>query len=347
MQPAVSGPPEAEVAAMLLRLLLEGSAPATLDRGWWDAILRVAVGNAVLIRTVDRLRALGYPLPAPALEIAGTQRDRADDMIGAMARVADLCQTHRIPFCFPKALQHLPDTGQDIDLLVGGQGREIDRLVVRDLGAVPLPGGFRAAIAGSSQYRLPECAALLDIQHGRLGLVGENTAFPASLLDQGQERVIGGYRFQVPTADDRVILHGMQRVYGRTGIRITDILSIVTLVRSNSVNWDHVITKSREHGTLPGLSCWLSYVDRIYTEAIGRALPWPAPVRSLVRPTWGRPRFQGGLYRFRIVSVNVRLYLERAASDLWGRRWASAGRLLLLPAVAAAAVGARATGRRS
>lgn len=313
----------------------------------WDAILRVAVGNAVLIRTVDRLRALGYPVPAHALQMAGTQRDRADAVIDAMARVADLCRTHRIPFCFPKALQHLPDTGHDIDLLVGRNGREIDHLVIRNLGAVSLPGGLRAAIAGSSQYRLPACAALLDIQHGRLGVVGEHTAFPASLLDQGQERVIGGCRFKVPTADDQIILHGMQRIYGRTGIRLTDLLSIVTLVRSGSVNWEHVIRKSREHGTLPGLSCCLSYVDRIHIEAIGRPLPWPDPVRSLIRPTWGRPRFQGGLYRFRIVSVNVRLYLDRAASDLSGGRWASAGRLLLLPAVAVAAAGARATGRRS
>ena len=330
---------------MLVRLLLDGDASGPVTGSEWDAFLRISVQNGVVIRAVERLRTLGAAVPAVASATAHAYRVRARAMLDAMARVGEFCDAHRIDWCLPRALQHLPDMGRDIDFLVDADGGRFDRLLRCELGALPVPHGLRSSIAGSSEYRLPGCPAVLDIRFRRLGVVGEDTRFAADLLRRCRTMDVGRRRFNVPRDEDRLVLQAMQRVYGRTGIRVADAVSSIALVRRGDLDWSAVLRRSATLGIAPGLSCYLSYLDRIHTELYGVPLPCPPIARNLIGAGWGRVRFDGDRYRFPVFAVNCRLYLARFASDAVRGRWASAGRLCLLPAVAVAAAGERA-GRR-
>jgi hypothetical protein len=330
----MSDPHDRKVAATLLRLLLDGDPSAVSEETEWDSLLRVGVSNSVGIRAVDRLRAAGFAIPAGTAQIVEDQRRRAGGMLDTMARVGELCRSRGILFCYPKALLHLPDAGRDIDLLVGTVSLELDGLLVRELGAERLTTGLGARISGSTQYRIRGCEAVVDIHHGRLGLVGEHVQFPRDLVRRCRAITVGTSRFQVPTREDQLVLQGMQRVYGRTGIRLADVVSTMTLLRASPLDWDHVIKASLQEGTLPGLSCYLSYLEGIHAEVFGKPLPAAPQGRALVRPGWGRLRFAENRYRFPTVAINCRLYLERLVSDLVARKWSSAARLTLLPAMA-------------
>ncbi|MGH7526049.1 MAG: hypothetical protein ACREMX_05050, partial [Gemmatimonadales bacterium] len=339
----MSGRGSARLAEALLRLVLEeedGIAP--LGAVEWTGIARIGIRNAVLIRCTDRLSGRGAEPPPATADLVRRERERARAMLDAMQAVATQCRALGVGFLYPRALQHLPDMGRDLDLLLLSCSTEVDARLRAELHAVPLPAGLRGRIGGSTSYRLPGCPAVLDVQHGRLGVVGEHKTFPAALLRRRRPRTVAGRTFDVPSEEDQLLLQGMLRVYGRTALRLSDIASTILLLRSHSVDWDYVIRTARELAILPGLSCYLTYVDQIHAGALGGRLPCPDVARRLLSQSWGRVRFEGDEYRFPAAAVNCRLYLQRLATDLRSRRWSSAGRLGLIPAVAGAALCGRA-----
>jgi hypothetical protein len=343
----VTPPSEAEWASNLGRLVLDGIGFAPAGEGEWAELLQLAVSNGVVIRTLDRLHARGAVVPpsfAPAIE---AQRTRASQMSEAMRRVAEICTGHGIVWCYPKAPDRLPDIGRDLDLLVAPGSERLDGLLRRELGAIPLARRFRFQVAGSTQYRFPWWPAALDVQLGRLGVVGEHSGFPVELLRRAGTIEVAGSRYLMPRREDRLVFQGLQMVYGRDAIRITDVISTIRLVRGGNLDWDEVKETATRAGVVPGLSCYLSYVDQIHVELFGTPLECPPQARRLMGGSWGRVTFARGRYRFPTLAVNGRLYLQRFVSDCASGRWASAARLFLLPGIAAAAAKGRASRRPS
>ncbi len=336
---------ESRLAAALLRLLLGRSGAEEFgDERDWAVVARIGAENAVLVRCTERLQAAGVHPPACVTDAAARLAARARAMLDAAAAVGDLCRSRGIPFIYPKLLQHVPDMGRDLDLLVLPRSAELDGHLRRALGAVPLPTGLRERITGAASYRIPGCPAVLDVLHGRLGVLGEQTGFPATLLRRSRPVATGG-KFDVPSPEDQLVLQGMQRVYGRTGIRLGEVVATVRLLRHETLDWDYVMATARETAIHSGLACYLSYVGQIHAEAVGEPLPCPPAARSLMRGHWGRVHFRGGGYRFPAAAVNCRLYLRRLADGLASGRWAELGRLGLMPAVAAATLHGRALRR--
>jgi hypothetical protein len=332
---------EAGLASSLGRLVLDGAGWAPTAEEEWAQFLQLAVSNGVVIRALDRLHDRGTVVPPSFAGAIKAQRTRARQMFEAMSRVAELCTTHGVDWCYPKAPDRLPDIGRDLDLLVASGSERLDGLLRRELGAVRLERGFRFELAGSTHYRFPSWPAALDVQQGRLGVAGEHSGFPAELLRRSDPVEVAGCRFMVPRGEDRLVLQGLQMIYGRDAIRLTDVVSTVTLVRQGGLDWDEITGTATRAGIVPGLSCYLAYVDQIHGDLFGTPLACPPHARRLIRGSWGRVTFARGRYRFPTVTVNARLYLRRLLSDFAHGRWASAARLFFLPGIAVAAVGSR------
>jgi hypothetical protein len=329
------------LANALLRLLLDRVAPR--DRPGaeeWATCARLAGRNGVIVRWTECLVASGIELPALVARLASRERQRARAMLKTMQLVAALCRARDVAFLFPKALQHLPDMGRDLDLLVLSRTHEVDKHLRRELQAEPLPVGLRGRLAASTSYRLARCPAVLDVLHGRVGVVGEHTEFPETLLRRARPEVVEGVTFDLPSAEDQLLLQAMQKVYGRTHMRISDIVSTTRLLRDPSLDWDYLIQAARHLGILSNLSCYLSFVGQIHVNALGESLPCPIAAGMLLTERWGRVRFSGE-YRFPLGRVHLRIYVKRLAAEVAARRWASAGRHGLMPILAADAVWSR------
>ena len=92
----------------------------------------------------------------------------------------------------------------------------------------------------------------------------------------------------------------------------------------------------RQMGVLPGLSCYLGYVDQIYAALYERHLLPPEARSLLTLDGWGEVAFQRGRYRFAALRVRNRLYWRQLATAAIDGQWRVASRLCLAPAMVAA-----------
>lgn len=328
---------ESRYASWVLRLLLSPDAVAdglgALD---WDVLLRVARANRVLVRTAERLAAGAIAVPERFAAAVAGERRRIQATLALMQRVSRACQARHIAFLFPKAFQDYPDFGDDVDLLVLTRSTRVDGGIIEGLSASPVPRDWGERIAGAVTYRVTGCPSPLDVQHGRLGIVGEHDAFPQVLIEHARVTVVEGIEFAEPPPEDQLVLQGMQRVAGRLRIALCDVVFTVSTLRRATLDWDYVIATARQHGALPGLGCYLSYVDQVHHDVFGQPLLAAAVSRSLMLRGWGQIEFRKGGYRFPIVRANSRLYWRQFRQRIARGDWTGAARLCLTPVVAGA-----------
>jgi len=326
----------AATAALLLRLVL-GRAEEADERVDWEALLPIALRNRVALRVAEALLRRGDRLPPATEEAIRRERLRRDELLELMQRVSASCAAQPVSCMFIKALQHYPDVGGDLDLLVLSSDTRIDARLLAGLGAVELPGGLRGRLAGVRRYRVGGYAAPLDLMHGRLGPLGEETAFPHLLIANRRRVLRDGAVLDVPSLEDQLLLQGMQRVYGQRRMHVADVAFTLSALRKGTLDWSYVLETASRLGFLPGLSCYLSFVAQAHADAFGAGVVVPAADR-LLRDDWGRIEFRGGSYRFPALRVNARLYARRFTSGVASERWETVGRLGLAPVVAAAAL---------
>ena len=324
---------EASHAALVVRLLLEDTPPraavAALD---WSTLLQVTERSSTLIRAVERLTALGEQAPAFVAAAVERERRRVREAFDLARRIADVCDARGIPALFPKVFQHYPDLGDDLDLLVVSPSRRVDAVILEGLRAARRPGDWGSRIAGSVTYQVEGCSTPLDIQHGRLGVAGEESAFPAILWSERRRVVVAGVDAFTASPEHLLVLHGVQRVYGRLGIDLADVAAAATLIR-RPLNWTAVLHTAAQLGVLPGLGAFLGYVEQIHGRLFGRWL-LPPGLRSQLRlEPWGGIAFHNGAYRHPMIRVNGALYGRRLVTALATRRWATALRVCLIPLI--------------
>lgn len=333
----------------MLRLLLGSGtlgvgtaldAPTGLD---WDALLELVRANGVLVRTAERLETLAIAVPDRFAQAVADERLRIRSTLELMRHIGQSCEARGIPYLFPKAFQDYPDFGDDVDLLVLPRSTRVDTAIVAGLATMPVSRDLGERFAGTATYRIRGCASPLDVQHGRLGIVGEHEEFPRVLLQHARPIVVDSMAFTEPPPEDQLVLQGLQRVPGRLRIALCDVVFTVATLRRPGLDWDYVITTARRHGALPGLGCYLDYVDQIHREVFARPLLPEAVAHSLTLSGWGRIAFREGGYRIPLMRANGRLYWRQLRHRIANGDWGGAGRLFLVPLVAGARAGRRLT----
>src|SRR5437588_480397 len=83
---------------------------------------------------------------------------------------------------------------------------------------VPPRPGLGGRIPGTTTYAVAGGPSPLDVQHGRLGVVGERRTFPQVLMQHRGRRLLDGTEVIEPPVEDQLILQGLQRVWGRLQI---------------------------------------------------------------------------------------------------------------------------------
>ena len=328
---------EARYAGAVLRVLLGLEAPLLTERPVdWALLLSIGKRNGVLLRTLGALEDLGVVLPPDAADARQRERARADATVDTIREIITICTNGGIDFIFAKAMQHYPDMGRDIDLLLLARSPAVDGFIVRELGAVPVHRDSFAVVSGARVYELGVPPIRLEIQHGRLGLVGEETNYPALLFANRRPLNANGVQLSVPGTEDQIVIQAIQRVYGRLGLRLADVVYTINALRGQPVNWEYVVRTVTSLGVLPGLVCYLSYVEQIHRAELGGALPLVGFPRHIALGGWGRVEFRRGAYRFPVIRTNGRLYLHKLRNELGAGRWSAAGRLCLVPVLAAA-----------
>jgi len=323
-------------AALALRWLLDGKVGdpgLALD---WGLLQSLAQSNAVLVQLDDLFARAEMRRPGTFVAAADAARARAAATIDVFAKVRDVCVHHGTGFVFPSVADHFPDTGNDLDLLVLERSAAIDALLLAATPGVPVAAVLWDRLTGATAYELTGSDLVLDVHHGRLGIIGEHTQYPDRVVRRRRMLALGGEQVPVPAAEDRLILQGMNRVYGRKKFRLGDVVATVRLVREPGLDWTDVVATASALGTLSGLSCYLAYVERLYREIYGANLLPEATRGGLTLEGWGEPVFESRGYRFPSLRVGRRLFWSEFGSVLGARDWPAVSRLCLLPPLVAA-----------
>ena len=326
------------LARYILRVLLDrGTLADPPPVQLWPTLIRVAQRNGVLLRTIDRLREIGIEPPVDVAALETDERSRSAGAVKLVGILSDTCTRLGIGHVFLDGLNHHPDCGTDIDLLLEDRSPTQDKQILQGLAsATPIWQDLASRIAGATRYSV--LGFELDLRHGRLGTVGEDGGFARLLISRRSLTTVpAGVTLFQPAAADRMILQGLQRVYARRRIRLANVLLTVASLSEagDRLPWDEIIEQSRRLGVLTGLSCYLSYVEQIHVAVIGRPLLPDIPRRALLQEQWGGLNFGETGYRFPSLRVSGRQYLEKLTAKLGRRSWDGAWRLCLFPVVAA------------
>jgi len=291
-------------ASWVLRLLVDASiaahAPDPVD---WDLLLDITRANGVLVRTAERLATLGLRVPDRFARAVASERERVRSTLALVRQVSGTCEAHGIEFVFPKVFQDYPDMGDDVDLLLLERSARVDHRIVAGLQASIAGRDIGGWIAGTTTYTIDGCPSPLDVQHGRLGVVGEQTVFPTVLIGHRRHIVVDGSEFAAPPPEDQLVLQGLQRVWGRLRIALCDVVFTMSTIRRGALDWDYILATARRHGALAGLGCYLSYVDQIHRDVFWQPLV-AEPMRGVLGLRgWGRVEFHEDGYRFPIARV--------------------------------------------
>lgn len=333
---------EALHAQLILRALVGGLFSASeLAGADWDLLRRLGEGNAVLIQVAERLTAAGAHPPKDFLEAVERARTRARDAVAVLRQFGAAAARHGVAWLVPKATQRFPDLGDDLDLLVDSRRTAVDALLLERIPAVRRPRSLAHRLAGATVYSLPQGDLLLDIRHARVGTMGEHQRYASYLLQHGRAATLGGLEVLAPSAEDQLVLQGIEKVVARRAFHMSDVAHTADTLGASSLDWDYVLATARAHGADAGLAYYLHYVDEIHARFVGRRVLPPEVTHGLRSRAPGQAAFREGAFRFPALRVSARVYAHEFLFDVRAGRWDSALRLCLVPLVAGEALTAQ------
>lgn len=318
---------------VLLRLLAGDPRidPDDLD---WSAVLPLAQKHRLVMRLMDWFALRGEPAPEPFRVVAVQAEARNRALLDVMARIGERCGRLGVPHAFLKASQQYPDLGRDVELLIPADSPELDTVLNGKCGSsVRRRAG--AFITGTTACAIPGTGGVLQIHHGRIGRLGEHTRFAAQLMERSRPLPLGDVVCYSPSPEDALLLQVLSRFYRRPALRLRDVLWAINAIRSG-LDWQQLLDTARTAGLLPGLSRYLDTVDRIHEDLLGKPLLTHEICQLFATAHDAAPRYANDTFAFP-AGVAAPLYFRQFLTDVASRDWGAAGRLALLPLVAAAA----------
>jgi hypothetical protein len=326
---------EQRYASIILRLLLDGVLPPDEKPNIiWGDLLHIAAQNGVLIRVVDQLETLGLEPRHFFSAAVKEMRARNQRKLALIARLSEKCADANVDFIFPKAFQNYPDMPGDIDLHLAQHSPNVDAIMLAGLHARPLKRTLRNRIEGTANYLIPGCESVLEIHHGRIGLLGEHTSYASKIIENSKYIRAETDEFLMPSPEDQLILQALQRVVQRSYLRLSDVICTIALLRRNALNWNYIFRTVNDLNIVYGLTCYLSFVEQIHRETFHSSLLPARLIRSVARQKWAQIEFKNGFYRFPRLKVGSRGYVNKFCSAVISENWAVARRLSLLPVLA-------------
>jgi hypothetical protein len=199
------------------------------------------------------------------------------------------------------------------------------------------PRSWGDRLANKWNFLVPGLPEAVEIHMGRLGQTGEEVAIASFLSDRARPHVLGNRTFRVPTAEDRLMISTLQRMYRHFYFRLCDIVDSACLLEGNMIDYDNLYTWASTSGIWKGVATYLVIVSDYVAHYRGKGLDFPSDVRKSAVVGGDRIYFGRGFLRVPILP-SIGLYASEVKHLLWHKQLANTARLSLLPCLATAAV---------
>lgn len=318
-----------------------------LDGEQLHDFLKQAETQRVLRRTliVNLPHARQGPIAELLDRMISEENQRVEKAVAYLHQIVDRFGQRGRPVMVMKTLDHWPDTGSDLDLLVAANDAEVCRIFESDLQAIRQPQSWGDRLAHKFNFRIPDLPELIEVHVGCLGQTGEQKALAAGALSRRMTQSYGEYSLPVPLPEDRIVIATLQRMYRHYYIRLTDIVNIFGLLADERIDFGRLRAIAEVGSVWPGVATLLTIVGQHGVRYGGHLIALPDIVTTAARFSSTRTYLDRKFVRVPLVPEAADLFLHQLVGTGRKHNFRAMMRLSLLPVLATAAfVSFRVTG---
>jgi hypothetical protein len=313
-----------------------------LDETGFSEFLQHARAQRVLRRTVEVLE---NHLPrtkqnhvAERVELVLSEEQKRVEVATAVLRdIVDRFDQHGHPIVVMKTLDHWPDTGSDLDLLVIAPNEAVCHIFESQFDAHRQPQSWGDRLASKMNFSIPGLPELVEVHVGCLRQTGEQKHLVNRVLERRVYENFGPHSFPVPVPEDRIVIATLQRMYRHFYIGLTDIVNIFGLLARHRVDFDKLKAIAAEGAIWPGAATLLLIVLQHAFRYGSVSVELPEGVRTAAQFNSKQTYLGRRFVRVPIVPEGANLFLRQLVGNGRKRDFHSMIRLSLLPILATAA----------
>lgn len=265
------------------------------------------------------------------------EKDRVNKALNCLQQIVVVFEERGHPITVMKTLDHWPDTGSDVDLLVTAQDEEVCEIFQKYFLASKQVQSWGDRLAHKFNFRIPDLPELVEVHVDCLGQTGEQKALARGVLERRIRRSYDTFTFPVPLPEDRVVIATLQRMYRHYYIRLTDIVNIYDLLTQNCIDFERLKAIAEIGSVWPGVATLLNIVCQHAIRFGGNSIVLPEVVMDAVRFGSGRTYLDQKFVRVPLVPEAADLFWGQIVSIGRKHNFRGVLRLSLLPLLATAA----------
>lgn len=306
------------------------------------SFLKQAELQRVLMRTLDVLKNhLPNSRDNATCEIRDRlileEKDRIKKALSCLQQIVVVFEERGHPITVMKTLDHWPDSGSDVDLLVTAKDEEVCEIFEKHFSASKQLQSWGDRLAHKFNFRIPDLPELVEVHVDCLGQTGEQKALAHGVLGRRIRLSYDAFAFPVPLPEDRVVIATLQRMYRHYYIRLTDIVNIYDLLAQNCVDFEHLKSIAEVGSVWPGVATLLNIVCQHAIRFGGDSIVLPEVVMAAVRFGSSRTYLDQKFVRVPLLPEAADLFLGQIVSIGRKHNFRGVMRLSLLPLLATAA----------
>jgi hypothetical protein len=312
--------------------------------------LELADSNHVVVRAFEVISRvagnLGHSeLQAWAVSVLAGERERIANALGRLEQVCNALEQADCKTVVMKTLDHLPDLGNDLDLVVIGDTRKVVEVMTRQFNAHIEARSWGDRLANKWNFALPGLREAVESHINRLGQTGEHIGLARRFIRRRVIMQAGGHSFFAPAPEERIYAATLQRMYRHFYFRVCDILNAAAIVESGKLNYAELRSGAEAAGIWPGVASFLKIVSDYMKQYRGTGLDLPAPVLAVATVGGDKLHTKERFLRMPLMPYGAKLYTRQLTETAFRGDVPATLRLSLLPPLAgAAAVAYRITG---
>jgi len=269
--------------------------------------------------------------------VLAKEQARVDACLTCLNEIVTRFEQRGHPITIIKTLDHWPDTGSDLDLLVVASDREVCAIFEDEFHALRQAPSWGDRLAHKLNFRIPGLSELVEIHIGCLGQTGEHRALAAEVLSRPVNVTYEKYSLPVPIPEDKIVIATLQRMYRHYYIRLTDIVNIYDRMSQDTLDFERLQSIAEPASIWEGVATLLLVVQQYGVRYGGRAMTLPQSVNVAAQFSAEKTYLSQSFVRVPLVPQAANLFLRQFAGNGMKHNPRAMMRLSLLPLLATAA----------
>ena len=335
-------------ALMLLSQLLlahdisEPEALANITPEEFEEMVELAKSHHVIMRAMPRFfevvsRAGDLERSRWANEALRQEQLRIENAVSFLQKICVALEAAGCQVVVIKSLDHWPDLGSDLDLYTDAAPTDVIALMRSGFQAQLAARSWGDRMANKWNFEIPGLPEAVEVHMRRLGQTGEQASIARAVIGNARSVRVGDRAFRVPSAEVRLMICTLQRMYRHFYARLCDLVDTAELLETRGVDYDRLRSAAQKAGIWEGVATFLTITSDYVKYFRGHGLSLPSSVTSAARFGGDQVRFNKGFLRVPILPHSAKLYASQLTNLMAQGELKNAARLSMLPCLAAAA----------